>query len=267
MLRLVHNLASRTSMVWSLLGALTVVAVATGCSPSTISPVGSTNNSIQQVTETGRTLSNRSAFHHAVQLGLQAQRYQEKVTVNISEGSILSGFTVYGRVNPPNRASVAFHQNGFNFAYYQQGLSAYGEQDGHWQQTQAIADLNLFPSYAALFDAMQAENLPMFKLQPPQYVVDEYCDVYQMTIPARLLKTLPSLASTYQPGNSSAVLYTFYIGQKDGELRQVVTSSEGAVTGVGSVGIQTDTILFAINQSGSTITIDPNLYSTLLYQY
>lgn len=242
------------------------VGVISGCSPSTVQPLGSSTGPVAP-SATAQTKSSWSSLLSAVDKGLQSRKYQEKITVNINEGSIQGGFTVYGRINPPNKVSVAFHQTGANTAFYQQGLSAYGEQSGHWEQSAAMPDLNLFPSYQRLVQSVQAEHVQVFKLATPQYVLDEYCDVYQAEIPAKLIGTLSELANMYRPQDMSPVLYTFYVGQSSGELRQVVTSSEGGVSGIGSIGIQTQTLIFAINQSGSEITIDPNLYNSLLYQY
>jgi hypothetical protein len=253
--------------VGSVLVSLSVVVGVTGCSPSTQVPVGGASTGVSLAPQLTSN-STWTPLVKAINLGMHATMYQEKVAITVSQGSVSNGFTVYGRVNPPNKISISLHQNGYNFNFYQQGLSAFDEQDTHWQQTPARSELNLFPSYRRLVDAAERSGqVPIVQLKPAQYVVDEYCNVYQASIPATLIQPLNTLDSSYHQGDMTQVLYTFYVGQKDGQLRQVITSSVGSTTGVGSVLVQSNTILFAINQKGSAITLDPNLYSALLYQY
>ncbi len=267
MLSLSPKFRSKRSVATAVLSGGVLIALVTGCSPSTTVPIGATTTAVSTSTTTSQTKATWAPVMKSVQLGEAAKAYMEKVSVNITEGSIQSGFQVYGRINPPNKMDVAFHQNGANMAFYQQGLSAYGQMDGQWQQHAALSNINLYPEYAKLLQAVSKAKIPVFQLQPNQYVVDEFCNVYQATIPASLLSTLPGFSSTYHAANMSPVVYTFFVGQTSGELRQVNTSSEGSVTDVGSVQIQSNTILFNINKPGADITIDPTLYSSLLYQY
>ncbi|MCF8564730.1 hypothetical protein LLE49_08315 [Alicyclobacillus tolerans] len=239
---------------------LTTVFGLSGCSPSAQPPL---NN---QPTGTGVLSSNGwQKIYAAVQLGEQAKMYKVKSTVSVAQGPLHSNLSVYGSINEPDRAYVSFTEDNKMVQFYQQGQAAYEMGPSGWSQATPINDLNLYTSYAQLLSRGVHSTVPIYQL-PKAYVVDEYCNVYTANIPEQWLNSLPMWqnripANRSDPGNE--VQFVFYVGQKDGELREVQTSSVGSVSEAGPLVVNTDTILFSINSPLAKIQLPPNLIKAM----
>lgn len=199
----------------------------------------------------------------AVRLGLRSLVYKEKISVQVSVGSIQSGFSVYGSVNAPDRASIGLHVNSDNLNYYQQGRSAYAQENLRWGQVSALRDVDVFPSYARLVERSAGARVPILRSNEDQFVIDEYCAVYQARVPARLVPRFADWG-TVNPRDMSDVVYTFYIGRKDGQLREVTTDSVGQLQDVGAMEVHTDTQLFDLGREEALVTIPKSLFGSLL---
>ncbi|MCL6548149.1 MAG: hypothetical protein K6T30_04475 [Alicyclobacillus sp.] len=260
------RMRKRTTLRRLMKGALAASVLfggAVGCSPAP-QPMADVVAPAQPGVQAGELqAADWSAVEHAVQLGERSLVYKEKIAVQVSVGSIHSGFTVYGSVNAPDRASIGLHVNSDNFYFYQQGESAYAQTNLRWGQVPALSNLDVFPSFERLIQAARAAGVPVYREAQDEFVIDEYCAVYHASVPARLVPAFRDWGGV-SPGDMSDVSYTFYIGQKDGQLREVTSDSVGQVQDVGAMQIHSDLELFDLGQEQALVSIPKSLFGSLL---
>jgi hypothetical protein len=196
------------------------------------------------------------------QNGMDANMYMIKSDVTMVQGPIHSSFSIYGAINAPDKAQLGFTAGSAYVQYYQQGKSAYYKDNGQWTQTTALAQINPYASFYHLIQSAQANRVPLRKLDK-QYVVDEYCDVYQATIPSNLAGLALNWIPAHLEAKTGDVLYTFYIGQKDGVLRKVDMDSVSGLPGVGSMQCDASTVFFDINQDVAKVKLPQDLVMQL----
>jgi hypothetical protein len=195
--------------------------------------------------------------------GMDARTFMFKSDVTLVQGPIHSSFSVYGAVNPPDKAQLGFTSATDYIQYYQQGKSAYYNKDnGHWLQTTALPQINPYASFFDLIESARANRIPLRKLDR-QYVVDEYCDVYQATIPSSSTRLQLNWIPAHLAAETGEVQYTFYVGEKDGLLRKVDTSSVSGLPDVGSMQCDSQTVIFDINQDIAKVKLPPDLVTQL----
>jgi len=251
-IKMLNSAKLKVSMM-SILGS---VLILTGCSPSTqLLP--------QQLNQQGVLQSNGwKTIQAAVQLGMSENMYKIKSAVTLIQGSQHTGFSVYGSINVPDSAALSIHENNFNIAFYQQGLSAYAQDNARWSQTNAISNIGVYPVYSKLLQHIQTRSIPVYQ-EKDEYVVDEYCKVFRMIIPGEHVAQLSVWSSGITLPTLSQVQYTFFIGKKSGQLREVQTSSVGDLSQIGSVQVDSDTILFDIGNKIAKVQIPNDLVKTL----
>ncbi|WAH35445.1 hypothetical protein [Alicyclobacillus dauci] len=221
----------------------------TGCTPSVQRP------SIASATATKVTQTNVSwsALAQAVAKTSAASMYKIQSTVSLQNGSSHTSFTVYGTVNLPDKISVQVHENNFNISFYQQGKVAYADEQGQWNQTNALSNIDAFGGYQQIVHAAMADNLPLEKMNRT-YVTDEYCDVYRVTMPdstatvPAFLQSLSALESKGEVAVKEPIQYIFYVGETSGYIRQVQTQSVNSVNQVGPVATNTSTLFYDLDQ-------------------
>ncbi len=249
----------RTKWIYVAFTTAAVITMASGCSPSVQSPA-QPNLGAGTVSHFGI-----GELQQAVQLGEQSGKYKIKSDVQLLQGTIHTDFSVYGSVNLPDRVSVSFHENNFNVSFFQQGQSAYALGNSQWVQTNPISDLNVFPSYERLFQYILKSGIPVYQLDST-FDVDENCHVYQATVPGVAAATLSLWANGFGPEDLSPVKYTFFIGEKTHLLLEIQTQSVGAITGMGSIGVNSDTVLFSQGKPEAIIQIPNDLVKQLKNQ-
>jgi hypothetical protein len=199
----------------------------------------------------------------AALLGEQVQMYKIKMSVDVARGSTHSTFSVYGSINVPERALVSFHENTTNIQYYQQGLCAYQQlNNGRWTQTNAIDNLDVFPSYVRLMQSAMVNNIPVRQLKDT-FVVDEYCQVFKATLPSSFTASLPIWDKAVEPKYMGDIEYTFYVGKTDGQLREITTKSVESTAETGAFQIQSDTTLFDLNNDRAKVMLPKDLIAQL----
>jgi hypothetical protein len=198
----------------------------------------------------------------SARLGSAAKTYMVKTTGTLIQGSLHSSYSVYGGVNPPDRANFGFVEGNDYTKFYQQGKAAYYYDNGRWNQTQALSDINPYASYAAIIEAAAKRGVKLVQLKQ-EYVNDEYCDVYRAILPGDIANVKPNWIPDAMEGTTGDIQYTFYVGQTDHYLRQVSTVSVGGLPHVGSMEADVDTVFFDMNQPVAEVTLPKDLVQQL----
>ncbi|MCL6637611.1 MAG: hypothetical protein K6T26_06665 [Alicyclobacillus sp.] len=240
-----------------------------------------------------------SLLQDAASRSEQTGMYKVKVDVESQLGAIRSSLTGYGAVNLPKRVSLDVLAENDDLYYYQQGESAYARDDGHWAPAPALPQVDAFAAYQRVLTKGAQLQVPLLKL-PQVFVNDEYCDVYQASVPVQAL--WPDLTFTpdsdppagqpsaghrepaYQektsnpfvaPGGVSqtatldrhqpplSVLYTFYVGQRDHLLRRVDSQSWSAIPQMGVLEIDASSVFFEMGQASARIQLPKDLVRQL----
>lgn len=242
---------------WALgIGLIGCLAGVTACGPA----VQTTNASSGLKMGTAVSSSVWSQIIQGAQAGEGLSAYKEQITSHLVQGSLQSTFSVYGSINPPDRTYLAIHEGNMNVDYYQQGQVAYYYDNGRWAQSTPVSNLDVFASYEAIARQASAQSIALYQTKR-QFIMDEYCDVYQSVIPAGMATTLPiwSVSST----DVGPMLMTWYVGQKDKVLREVDVQSVGSVPDVGSMEVKARTLLFDLNSKLAQVTLPKDLVKQL----
>lgn len=238
------------------LSLVPVLFMASGCSPAVQPPAPDHPLGTPTLASTGWQV-----IMGAVQHNEQAGMFKMKMTTSVAEGAIRSAFSMYGAFNPPERASFAMQVNDVTEQYYQQGTSAYAQTLAGWSQTHALPNVDAMASYQLLVSHATTDNIPVYRLKDT-YVLDEYCQVYEATVPATWLPPLLGWRQL-KPSVDAKVQYYFYVGKNDGALREVTTSSVGSVSSAGPVAVSSDTILFDIGKATAKVQFPVGLLTSL----
>lgn len=241
-----------------------VVALSlSACGPAVQRTTGSSSNLPTNPAKSGKLVPSSTwlTLEASAQAGTQLQYYMEQITANMSQGSLHSDYSVYGTINPPDRAAIGIHEGNTNTYYYQQGKVAYYQDNGRWSLTDTLGNLDLFSSFANLISNASQAGVTLYQ-QKKAYVVDEYCDVYTSVLPAGMLSPLPSFSGTAAEP-MGAVAVTWYVGRTDHVLRRVDMQSVGSVTDIGQMQVNTSVLLFDINSPYAKVTIPKNLEQQL----
>ncbi len=242
--------------VSSIVAVLSLTVMLSGCSPSAQPPQNP--NSVANL-GTGKVSSDAiNELERAVQLGEQSGKYKMKSNVQLLQGTIHTDFSVYGTINLPDRASLSFHENNFNISFYQQGQSAYSLANSQWTPASPISGIDVFPGYARLLAHVAESKTPIYQLKDT-YDVDEYCHVYQVSVPGQDVASLSMWGNGFKLNGISNVTYTFFVGIKDNLLIEVQTESVGAVSGIGGENVESDTVLYDQGKDIANISIPNNL--------
>lgn len=254
--------------LWLSMGSALMLLV-TGCSPSTQHALTQTPGQLQSLSF-GHPVSNGWTLLSAASVkGEQLQQYVVNTAASVVDGRDRNSLSISGEVNSPDRALLTISLNGLSGQFYQQGNAAFQSINGKWMASSPIGNVNLFPAYTKLINAAQNAGLKIEKF-PRQYVIDEYCIVYEASIPAAVVKTsgvtaTATAGATAGTGISTAatgnLLFAFYVGQRTGILREVAytTSSSSAQTNFVTT---VNTEFGALNQP----TAQVNIPQTLLHQ-
>ncbi|WP_067617285.1 hypothetical protein [Alicyclobacillus acidiphilus] len=182
-----------------------------------------------------------------------ATLYRLQSSVSIQNGSLKTSYTVYGTIQLPDTINMQVHENNFNIGMYQQGQVAYQEDNGTWIKMQPLQNLDAYQGYADVIEQAMKQGYKLDEMNQT-YVMDEYCNVYRVTVPngmaplpAFLADAVGSSAKTLND-TASGVEYVFYVGQTSGYLRQVQTQSVNMVNNVGPMLTSTTTLFSAIDQ-------------------
>jgi hypothetical protein len=247
-----------------MLGGLVSVSL-TACGPAVqpMSSAASGTLSVLHPTKSGTLVSPAGWLTLAAgaQAGAQVQYYKEQLSASIVEGSLHSTFSVYGSLNLPDKASLALQEGNTSTNYFQQGKVAYYYDNGHWSNTSAITNLNVYPSYAHLIRQASAANIPLYQ-QKRTYVFDEYCDVYTSVLPVSMLSAMPDFGAAAK-GQSGQVAVTWYLGQTDHVLRKVDMQTVGGVPDIGSMQVNASMLVFDINSSLAKVSVPKDLIKQL----
>lgn len=236
--------------------AVSVVFLAAGCSPA-VQPLAPNEITGKEPFVSGAWKAIANGVAHDEAAGM----YRMKMNSSVAQGPVHSSFSMYGSFNPPDRAGFSLQVNNVSEQYYQQGTSAYVQTIGGWSQAQAMTNIDVFPSYQSLVSRAEQANIAVRQLKQ-QYVLDEFCNVYAASLPAGWLQPLADWQQQV-PQNGGSVEYFFYIGQKDGALREVTTTSVGSVQDAGPVSISTDTVFWGIGKSTSKVQFPPSLLTSM----
>lgn len=245
---------------WSslLVAAATVVGVS-ACGPA-VQPPSKNAQSTQSgvLDQTGW-----AALESAALQGESLSMYEIKTDVKILTGTMHSEYSVYGSVNMPDTTLLGVHEFNTNLYFYQQGLSAYAKENNEWTQTPAIANLDVFKSYAQIIHHASQAGIRLYRL-PDAFVVDEFSTVYKAVLPSSMLQSLPLWGRATTPLPLGNVVTTFAVGHKDGQLREVTASSVGTLEGVSALQFNTDTVLFALDKPQAQVRLPIDLYISLI---
>lgn len=238
----------------------------TACGPAVqpMNTAGTTSAVFVNPQKTGTLVSPAGwlTLQASAQAGARAQYYREQMSSTMVQGSLHSGFSLYGSLNPPDRVSLALQEGNTSTYYYQQGQVAYYEDNGRWSSTTPIANVNVFPSYEKIISQASAENIPLYQ-QKRTYVFDEYCNVYTSVLPAAMFTSLPAFGGTGSSRPTGQVAVTWYVGQTDHILRRVDTQSVGGVPDIGSMQVSTSTLVYDINSPIAKVSIPTALVKQL----
>ena len=226
-----------------------------GCGPA-VQPLPSTL-SLNRTPVTGAW----STMKAAVSKGLQESTYQIKSNVSVAGSSLHTDYSLYGKINLPNTASLSLHENNFNPVFYQQGLVAYAYENNQWVKADPLVNMDVYASYQRLLKSIPASTA-IYQLKKA-YVVDEYCNVYQADVSANDVASIALWDNQAQLPNMGTVRITFYVGQVDGQLREVKTDSVGNVKRMGSVEVVSDTVLFNYNKPSAAVQLPLSLVKLL----
>lgn len=205
--------------------------------------------------------TNWNAIVSAAVSGAQISMYKLEVTSTLVQGSLHSTFSAYGAVNNPGKISLAITEGNAQTEFYQQGSTAYSYDNGDWSPSAALSNVDVYPTYESIARQAQQTKIALYQL-PKAYVQDEYCNVYQSILPASLFASLAEWPNV-SPGDVGKILVTWYVGQTDSVLRQVNTQSVGGIPAVGSVGINSSTLMFDLNKKLAQIQIPKDLIRQL----
>lgn len=236
--------------------AVAVILTTVGCSPA-VQPLAPNEITGHEPLAPGAWKAISSAVAHDEAAGM----YRMKMNSSVAQGAVHSTFAMYGSFNPPSLASFSLTVNNVSEQYYQQGASAYFQTVAGWSQTQALDNVDVFPSYLNLVNRAEQQNIPVRRLKD-QYVLDEFCTVYAATLPANWLQPLSNWQKQV-PTTGAPVEYFFYVGQKDGALREVTTTSVGSVENAGPIDISTDTVFWGIGSSVAKVQFPPSLLASM----
>lgn len=249
--------------LWLSMGTALALLV-TGCSPSTQHAVTRTPGQLQSLSLGQPAQSGWTPLSAASVKGEQLQQYVVNTAASVMNGRDRNSLSISGQVNAPDKALLTISLNGLSGLFYQQGNAAFQSINGKWMASSPIGNVNLFPAYTKLINAAQSAGLTIEKF-PRQYVIDEYCAVYEASIPAALVKTsgvTESVGATTATGTSAPatgdVLFAFYVGQRTGVLREVAytTSSSSAQTNFTTT---VNTQFGDLNQPGAQVHIPQTL--------
>ncbi|GGI94964.1 hypothetical protein GCM10010885_00590 [Alicyclobacillus cellulosilyticus] len=232
-----------------------------GCAPTpgVMSMQASTEQTQASLVKDGWTV-----LRLAVARSRMVRLYKVKMDVDVAQGPLHSQFSVYGMVHAPDMALLSFHSLNSNTRFYQQGKVAYVQEYKRWSQTSPMFNLDAFAPYQHIMTWAQARGVSVFQL-PDTYVIDQYCHVYQATIPMAAERPLGLWnGAPIASGPSAAVLYTFYVGTKDGALHEVQTATVGAIAAVGAVEIDTDAMFFDFDNKDAEVKLPNDLFGQLV---
>lgn len=223
--------------------ACVAVFLTVGCSPSEQPMATPTSNIGQQSAAVVQSNVSFAPLKKAVLSGEESGKYKVKIAVSLGKGSIQTNLSVYGSVNVPERAALSIHENTTSTQFYQQGLSAYYQDNGPWSQVSPISNIDVFPQYIRLVQSASSHGNVLQQLKDA-FVTDEYCSIYRVTLPATETQALPVWAKPVVPGDVGNITYTFAVGKTDGQLREVTTTSVTSSALVGTITMKTDTLIF-----------------------
>ncbi|MFD1674739.1 hypothetical protein [Alicyclobacillus fodiniaquatilis] len=232
--------------------ALVCIGALSGCAPGQQPSSLSTAATATVIDEH----ANWKPLEQAILASSTATLYKIKSSVSLKNGSMHTSYTAYGTVNLPDKMLLSVHENNFNISFFQQGQVAYADENGTWTHTDAVTNLDAYGGYVPLVQTAAKQQLRLIQLKKV-FVVNEYCNVYQVTVPQSLvqppafLEKLEDLQPVDTSSNQS-IQYTFYVGQKTGKLREVQTQSINSVDEVGPVSTATDTTFFDIDDEKNT---------------
>ncbi|MDQ0190583.1 hypothetical protein JI721_00540 [Alicyclobacillus cycloheptanicus] len=261
-----RSLLQRASLGLSVAALLGVTA---GCSPAPQRNIAPTTGQLLPLQQGTRVQAGWAPLLSAAHLGERVKVYAVNMSMNVQNGSNSNTMTMYGQVNLPNRAALTLSMNGVSSQYYQQGTSAFERENGVWATTTPLTEINLYDSYASLISAASKANVPVYAFKQ-QYVVDEYCSVYEAVIPAKALKgqtlwSIPADGGAAAAGTLTGdVMAAFYIGKTSGQIREVDLLTTGGAPGTGSLVNQVHAVLFDINNEKLAQVQIP---TTLVNQY
>lgn len=248
-----------SSHTWWVAVATVLMLTVSGCTP-TVQP-----NSIADPLGTGHVVDASETWQSILASATNGEstgRYMIKMNTDVSDSSLQSHMSVYGGINPPDRMSVEMVESNSDVLYYQQGQAAYYRDNGRWTETTPLEDVDVFPSYIRIIRRGAEQAAPIVQLKDT-YVNNEFCKVYRTTLSASLLDTLPMLQGKVNTKDLQDIQYTFYVGIKDKMLRRVQTQSVGDVTGVGSLQVDSDTVLFDLGETIATVQLPKDLAKQL----
>lgn len=244
---------------WGLSG-IALLGLLTGCSPAAQHSIAPKTGQLLPLSEGTVSTTGWNRLVSAAQLGQSATMYYLNMSVDVANSTNTSTMSFYGPINPPDRIGMTMNIDGVSSQYYQQGQSAFKRVNGNWTQSAPLTGLNVYDSYATLIDAAATHQIPVYQF-PQQYVVDEYCRVYEAKIPSSLVRGTP-LWPTASTSTTGDLFMAFYVGKSSGELREVDLAAAGGAAGTGSLVTHVHAVLFDINSKVSKVAIP----STLVYQ-
>lgn len=247
-----HRKVWKRASAWgiALLGCTFLV----GCSPSIQQPLaGMTPVSFQKIAPNGW-----SAILASVQKGTQLKKYQIKSKVEVVDNSLHPYYATYGSIQKPDKVSMSVHEGDFNIDFFQQGKSAFSFINGHWSVATPLSNPDVFPTYLQILEGVAKTGAPVY-LEPTQYIVDEYCTVYAVKVPAAAVEQLAEWDGGEVFSSSSPVLMTLMIGKRNDELREVQTTSVGSLPNIGPIELTSTTVLFNMNKKYADVTVPASL--------
>lgn len=251
----------------ALAATIVLVAVVSGCGPSTEQAIAPPPGELQPLSQ-GQTASNGwGPVQQGVALGEKLQMYVVNTAATVVNGRAQSSFTLSGQVNLPDKALLTLSLDGQSDLYYQQGNAAYQSLNGKWMPSTPIGNVDVYTPYQKLVSAAVKAGIALREFSQ-QYVIDEYCTVYEAQIPASLLatsgvsenlvgltKTSATSAVTEQSG---PILVAFYVGERTGVLREVAFT--GATSGADrNLTVIANTEISNLNQPNATVNIPQTL--------
>ncbi len=246
---------------------LALVAVVSGCGPSTEQAIAPPAGQLQALSQGAAASNGWAPVQNGVLLGEKLQKYIVNSAATIVNGRAKSSFTLYGQVNVPDTTLLAVSLNGQSDLYYQQGKAAYQAVNGKWMPSTPVGQVDVYRPYQKLVSAAMNQGITL-KQFPRQYVIDEYCTVYEAEIPSSLLASsgvstglvggATSSATSAVTAQSGDILMAFYVGQRTGVLREVAFT--GATSGAHqNLTVTSNTEISNLNKPNANVIIPPTL--------